>query len=125
MTNVENPSIQKRKFISDDQIIATRILTFHQQIESTVPNKKVKTSDFERITMDVDEVVMTDESITKDNDCVTATTTTTMMKTPAVRIPNHCNGICDADASPTTYVIRCYCDPYRLNAIIPYNSDIY
>ena len=57
-------------------------------MESTVPNKKVKSADIERMTMDVDDAVMTDKPQVKEIDGAPT-------KTPAILVPKHCNGLCE------------------------------
>jgi hypothetical protein len=68
----------------------------------------------------------------------------TTNKSQVMLVSEHCNGlfkyvyflmkrsnlschslIFSTDASPTTLLFRCYCDPYRLNDVIPYDMDIY
>jgi hypothetical protein len=72
---------------------------------------------------ETDDKMICENSDFKMND--THKTDDTKNKSQAVLIPKHCNRICNADGSPTTLVIRCYCDPYRLNELIPYDTDIY
>jgi hypothetical protein len=77
----------------------------------------------ERISTSTTEIEENDHMMICENSNSKEIVTTN--KSPAMVIPKHCNGICNADASPTTFIMRCYCDPYRLNALLPYHSDIY
>ncbi|CAF2421495.1 unnamed protein product [Rotaria sp. Silwood2] len=116
-TTIENLHSNKRKFVSDDEV------------ETSCHTKKIKSVETERLSSSIIEIDDTDDMMicenfnSKENN--TQQTGATTNKSEAISVPQHCNGICNADASPTTLLIRCYCDPYRLNALIPYDSDIY
>lgn len=117
-------------------------------METSCTSKKLKPAEPERVPpapveMDEpDEMMVCEDSTAKENNAGQMEATTESSQ--AMLVPKHCNGICEyvigflqriesnrsllcvsADASPTTLIMRCYCDPYRLNALIPYNSDIY
>ncbi|CAF1425304.1 unnamed protein product [Rotaria magnacalcarata] len=130
-TTIENLITNKRKFISDDEVYppSARILSITNQAESCCNAKKIKSVEIERLPSSIIEIDDNDDMICENSNLkehgpqqVNSTTTD---KQRAVSVPQHCNGIYNVDASPQTYLIRCYCDPYRLNAFIPYDFDIY
>ncbi|CAF1087694.1 unnamed protein product [Adineta steineri] len=113
-TTIENLHNNKRKFISDNEI------------ETSCNPKKIKSEQTSTSIVDVndsDEMMICESFTSKEND--TNKTDDITNKSQSMIIPKHCDGICNADGSPTSLIIRCYCDPYRLNSLIPYNSDIY
>ncbi|CAF1022042.1 unnamed protein product [Rotaria sp. Silwood1] len=128
---IENLNSNKRKFISDDEVYppSARILSITNQVETSCNTKKIKSVETERLSSSIIEIDDTDDMMICENynlkENNTQQTSGTTNKSVAISVPKHCNGICNADASPTTLLIRCYCDPYRLNALIPYDSDIY
>ncbi|CAF0747814.1 unnamed protein product [Rotaria sordida] len=130
-TTVENLHSNKRKFISDDEVYppSARILSIANQVETNTNTKKIKSIETERLSSSIIELDDTDDMMVCENFNLEENnkqkTDDTTNKSKAISVPKHCNGICNADASPTTLLIRCYCDPYRLNALIPYDSDIY
>ncbi|UJR27793.1 hypothetical protein I4U23_009064 [Adineta vaga] len=98
-------------------------------ISTNCNTKKLKSMETDRCSSatdniaDTDEMMICEDSASTNNDIQHTDEMT--KKSPAVVIPKHYNNICDADANPATLIIRCYCDPYRLNMLIPYNPDIY
>lgn len=104
---VENLLNLKRKSLSDDSIIPSRLFNSHPQVKPTSrdrstggksdrfviqidlnevqptsnpPAKKLKSTEMERTMMEIDPSVTNENSTTK---------------TPTIRVPKHCNGLCE------------------------------
>ncbi|CAF1040602.1 unnamed protein product [Adineta ricciae] len=73
-------------------------------------------------TMEYEETseMMVCEGSTSTKSDVQQTTEITNKSAEIISAKHH-----DTETNPTALVVRCYCDPFRLNTLFPHNSNLY